>query len=225
MADFDWRQTPGDTLNRYHDGVLGYQAWRQLLAVIHDFLNAEEPNPFLAAFDEFLHQLQQTNYGPKVCRVFVSHQRADVLFAERIAYLANQKGFEYWLDVHDPLLQIANNTNLLPVVNSILIAAIIEMALLNCTHGITVQTTNAQQSRWIPYEFGRAKRRWLVSTQVASWFDNGAYTASTADYLKLGVCALKEHHVEHWLAAESSRCLCKNVRPRCWNVPPYRLPN
>jgi hypothetical protein len=97
-----------------------------------------------------------------VFRVFVSHQRADVPFAELIADLASKHGFEYWLDVHGPLLQLANQTVLPPAVRSILIAAIIEMALLNCTDLISVQTRKARLSRWVPYEFGRAKRRWLV---------------------------------------------------------------
>jgi len=225
VANFDWQQIPRDLLERYDDGVLGYQAWRQLLKSIREVLRAEAPDPFLMAFDEFLRQLNQISRGPNGCRVFVSHQQADVLFAERIAYLANQWGFEYWLDVHDPMLLLAKQTNLPPVVQSILIAAIIELALLNCTHGITVQTTNAQQSRWIPYEFGRAKRRWLVSTQVASWFDNGIYAVSKADYLKLGVCARSERDVELWLAAESVRCQCPKVKPRQWIPPPNHLPN
>lgn len=156
MANFDWRQLPKELLERYDDGVLGYQAWRQLLNRIRELRDTGEPDPFFEAFDEFLRQLDQTSLHSSRCRIFISHQQADVLFAERIAYLADQKGFEYWLDVHDPLLRLAKQTTLPPLVQSILIAAIIEMALLNCTHGITVQTINAQQSRWIPYEFGRA---------------------------------------------------------------------
>ena len=215
MASFDWRVIPAEVLERYDERVLGYQAWRQLIYMLREFLQREEPDPFLAAFDEFLRQLQQIEEGPSACRVFVSHQRADVPLAERIAYLATQQGFEYWLDVHDPLLQLANRTKLPAVVQSILIAAIIEMALLNCSHGITVQTVNAQHSRWVPYEFGRAKRRWLVSTQVASWFDNGVYAASTADYLKLGVCMQSEREIGRWLSAEWSRCRCPIV-PAIW---------
>jgi hypothetical protein len=108
---------------------------------------------------------------------------------------------------------------------SILIAAIIEMALLNCTHGITVQTASAQGSRWVPYEFGRAKRRWLVSTQVASWFDNGIYATSTADYLKLGVCAQSEQEVVRWLGEEWGRSDCPRTPVR-WDDPtPPPLPN
>jgi len=215
MASFDWRSISGDLLDRYDERVLGYQAWRQMIYMLREFLQQEEPDPFLAAFDEFLRQLQQIEDGPSACRVFVSHQRADVAFAERIAFLATLQGFEYWLDAHDPLLQLTNRTTLPPVVQSILIAAIIEMALLNCSHGITVQTRSAQHSRWVPYEFGRAKRRWLTSTQVASWFDNGMYAAATADYLKLGVCTQSEAAVVDWFASEWARCSCPIV-PVIW---------
>ncbi len=225
MASFDWRIVSVDALERYDESVLGYQAWRQLVAMLREFLQSDQPDPFLAAFDEFLRQIQQIESAPAACRLFVSHQRADVPHAERIAYLATRQGFEYWLDVHDPLLQLANRTALPPVVQSILIAGIIEMALLNCSHGVTVQTAAAQHSRWVPYEFGRAKRRWLVSSQVASWFDQGIYAASTADYLKLGVCAQGEADVVRWLASEWSRCRCPIV-PAIWRGGPVvPLPN
>jgi hypothetical protein len=158
MADFDWRRVAEEDVSyRYRDDVLGQEHWLRLLGVIRDYLNAENFARVFEAFDEFLLRLRQLEGGPDVCRAFVSHQQADVAFAERVAYLADRAGYEYWLDVHDPLLRIANNMPLPPVVKSVLIAAIIEMALLNCTHGISIQTSNARKSRWVPYEFGRAK--------------------------------------------------------------------
>lgn len=226
MANFDWRRVAdGDLGDRYRDDVLGQEAWLQLLGVIRDYLNAETFARVFEAFDDFLRRLRQLEGGPGVCRVFVSHQQADIAFAERVAYLVDREGYEYWLDVHDPLLRLANIAGLPPVVRSVLIAAIIEMALLNCTHGISIQTHNAQKSRWVPYEFGRAKRRWLVSTQVASWFDNGVYAATTADYLKLGVCAQSERDVVRWLTLESARCQCPRVPPRWQKAKPNPLPN
>ena len=158
-------------------------------------------------------------------RLFISHQRSDVLIAERIAYLANAQGFEYWLDIHDPILKTTTRVVFPPSIQSVLIAAIIEMALLNCTHGITVQTAKAQASRWVPYEFGRTKRRWLVSTQVASWFDNGIYRSTEADYLKLGICALTEKELVAWLRAESRRCGCGGAISWAGTDQPPSLPN
>jgi hypothetical protein len=224
MANFDFRHIPEDLLDRYDDSILGYKAWRELLSELREALGAEHPNRFFNAFDKFLRKLKIENQlGP--CRVFVSHQINDVKYAERIAYLAHKQGFEYWLDVHDPILKLANQTELPPIMQSILIAAIIEMALLNCTHGISVQTKNAESSRWIPYEFGRAKQRWIVSTQVASWFDKNIYVNSTADYLKLGRCAQSEKDVTVWLDDEFKRCGCHHTQePWKGGDEPDRLP-
>jgi hypothetical protein len=118
-----------------------------------------------------------------------------------------------------------NRTSLPPIVKAIVTAAIVEMALLNCTHGITVQTAKAKSSSWVPYEFGRAKQRWLVSTQVASWFDNGMYAASTSDYLKLGVCAIAEKEVVCRLGDERARYPCPKHPPSWSGVRPAKLPN
>ena len=110
-------------------------------------------------------------------RVFVSHRMADVPYAERIAWLASRKaGLEYWLDVHDPVLRLASAA--LPPgrpVYAITVAAIIEMALLNCTHVIAAHTpppnTSWRPSQWIPYELARAKKAGsVISRQAAGWF-------------------------------------------------------
>jgi hypothetical protein len=228
MADFDWRAAAEELSERYDESTRGYREWQQLLAMLWEYRDRAESDEatrwFLEALERFLLAVDELGRGPTACRVFVSHQRRDVGYAERIAYMAHQQGFEYWLDIHDPVLRLANNAKLPPAAQSVLIAAIIEMALLNCSHAISVQTANAQGSRWVPYEFGRAKHRMLVSTQVASWFDNGIYATTTADYLKLGVCALSEMQVEGWLRTEH--------RPDCppprgaWTRPtPTPLPN
>jgi hypothetical protein len=99
-------------------------------------------NPQIA-FNRFLQNVQalpgRTLSQP---RVFVSHRMVDVAYAERIAWLASQKaGLEYWLDVHDPVLRLAGTTlSAGHVVYAMTVAAIIEMALLNCTHVIAAHT-------------------------------------------------------------------------------------
>ena len=40
--------------------------------------------------------------------VFVSHQRSELAEAERMADLACRRGIDYWLDIHDPVLVLAN---------------------------------------------------------------------------------------------------------------------
>lgn len=225
MANFDWRRQPEDLYYRYDERVLGYSVWRELIASLLEALRSEQTALFLEAFDTFLDHIRKLDCGQVSCRLFVSHQRSDVLFAERIAYVANAEGFEYWLDIHDPTLKATTRGIFPPAVQSVLTAAIIEMALLNCTHGITVQTAKAQASRWVPYEFGRAKLRWLVSTQVASWFDNGIFQVTQADYLKLGICALSEKAVTSWLREESQRCRCRSIVTWAGSGEPPCLPN
>ena len=102
----------------------------------------------------------------------MSHRKSDVEIADRIAYLAaTQCGYGYWLDVDDPVLNYVNATDvsIASPVREMLIAAIIEMGLLNSTHFIAAITWNSAGSKWIPYEFGRAKRRQLYSVYSASW--------------------------------------------------------
>ena len=75
-----------------------------------------------------------------------------------------------WLDVHDPVLRFASAA--LPPghpVYVIIVAAIIEIALLNCTHVIAAHTppptnTSWRPSQWMSYELrpcSRARGRHL----------------------------------------------------------------
>lgn len=105
MANFDWRRQPEDLYYRYDERVLGYSAWRELIAALLEALRTEQTALFLEAFDTFLDHIRDLNCGQVSCRLFVSHQRSDVLFAERIAYISSTQGFEYWLDIHDPTLK------------------------------------------------------------------------------------------------------------------------
>lgn len=231
MAIFDWRQRdPQNLRDRYPRDTPGFEAWNWLLAVLADLLGMssedEQRDRVLRTFDEFMVRLDRVSPPARApaWRVFVSHQRNDVRYAERIAWLADQHGFEYWLDVHDPVLGLINALPLPSVMQSVLVAAIIEMALLNCTQVISVQTVHAQGSRWVPYEFSRCKRRYLVSTQVASWFDSGV-RPGTADYLRLGVCAYREAEVRQWLAHEWSRSGCAPAGGAWRGSEPGPLPN
>lgn len=219
MPSFDWRQAPADAERRF-DGWAGDPAWRDLT------LSLAAPSGWLGAFDDFLRATRalKRSMRPKTCRVFVSHQRNDVGYAERIAWRADQNHFEYWLDVHDPVLRLANSASLPPQVHSILVAAIIEMALLNCTHVMSVQTSSAATSRWVPYEFGRGKEHILISDQAASWFDNGVTPINSADYLHLGGCAYREADVDAWFKIQLHKG-CIAVSPSWAGPVPPPLPN
>jgi len=232
MANFDWRdaERQRDIFRRYPPDALGLDYWMTLLGNLFELRQSWETEHgeerIRALFSDFLNATRGIAPLTRVCRVFVSHQRADVIYAETIAYFAYKQGFEYWLDVHDPVLPVVNAATLPASVKAVLIAAIIEMALLNCSHVCSVQTQNAKQSRWVPYEFGRAKERRLQSSKAASWFDNGV-APTTAEYLLLGQCLVSTGEVKSWLSSEWSPDGCRDSKP-LW--PPHRpapnpLPN
>src|ERR1700737_4223449 len=85
------------------------------------------------------------------------------------------------------------------MVKSVLVDGIIEVALTNCTHIVSMQTTNAQAARWVPYEFGRAKERRLLASNTVSWFENGITSTTNGDYLGLACCALTSADLRTWL--------------------------
>jgi hypothetical protein len=173
MTSFTWVGAE-DLAGRYAgvaEDMAGLPAWRTFVRTVFD-----EPRDALTKLIEDLGRLPDRSLAHP--RVFVSHRRADVDYAERIAWLAARKaGLDYWLDVHDPVLVYA--TTAIPATYWLypyLIAGIIEMALLNCSHVIAAHTPPRPgggpwiPSQWIPYEFGRAKSRSVYSTRAAGWF-------------------------------------------------------
>lgn len=145
---------------------------------------------------------------PQTPCLFISHKMQDYKEALRIAYLANENGYDIYLDILDPLLQnLVNNNG-----NAILIANLIELGLLNSTHLIAVMTPNTAASRWVPYEFGRVKEHKLVSTHTASWVDNAV--PSLPEYLFLCPRYHSENDVKKWLQKENPKG--KNKRKMTW---------
>jgi hypothetical protein len=179
----------------------------------------ERDRELRSTLDILVHQLRPT---PAISRptVFVSHQRLDAQWAESVAWMANDAYLDYWLDIHDPKLTAANASALSPVAKSVLIAGIIEMALVNCTHVVSMQTVNAQRSRWVPYEFGRAKERRLLASNATSWFENGVTPGINGDFLFLAFCATTSTALEAWLKAAGA-----TPPPRSKNRWPGNKPN
>ena len=129
-----------------------------------------------------------------------SHQRLDTAYAERIACLAKHHRLHYWLDVHDPHLAQANSLPESDPRRSILIAAVIEIALLNSTHITVIHTSNSQQSKWTPYELGRAKAHRILSDQAAGWFEPQCSSSNFGDYVQLIKMFFGgERDLIHWL--------------------------
>ena len=147
-----------------------------------------------------------------VPRVFVSHRRADADYALRIAWLANQEGFDFWLDVLDPTLGgIAPGPDA-----SLAIAVAIEMALINSSHVVAVMTQNTFGSRWVPYEYGRAKDEPPITSQAAAWVVPSYRGMQLPEYLHLGPIHYSEAELRAWFRFELGRWL---VRPPAFAHP------
>jgi hypothetical protein len=128
--------------------------------------------------------------------VFVSHRQVDDSKARRIAYLACNEGFEFWLDVLDPNLPgVGQNTPQ----SALATASIIEMALLNSTHLIAVMTVNTKGSQWVPYEYGRVKLPQVRSLQASCWADRTLPSSGLPEYLHLGAVLRSETEIRDWL--------------------------
>ncbi len=210
MANFDWIESDAlDGENRYAGVEMrGEEEWQDLwrtLRQIAERVNADPDYqaPWGDAFQTFLDRLSllsvQSWPAGSPCRVFVSHRQADWPKAERVAYLATQAGLEYWLDIHDPSLAAANRAGLPSPAKEILIAAIIELGLLNSTHVLALHTANSAGSKWIPYELGRAKQRQLFSSRACGWFDPSATTPVAGEYTFLAARTHSDPEVQHWL--------------------------
>jgi hypothetical protein len=238
MASFAWkhpeelvtehgRQAPQDLETRY-DGKEdidreGVVAWRRLLGDLDD--------PRLALAN-FLRATQGLQRPPGQKRVFISHRMGTAPWAERIAWLSSQSGgLDYWLDVHDPVLRLANSV-LAPSDPryAVAIAAIIEMALLNCTHVIAMHTpppgnTSWRPSQWIPYELARAKGRTVYSGQAAGWFHPQVHPPeSRGEYVLLADIHLADTAVERWLINHGNPNTKKLYLGRGTPIPPNPLP-
>lgn len=73
------------------------------------------------------------------------------------------------------------------------IAAIIEMALLNCTAVVAVHSILSAASKWIPYEFGRVKTHAPLSRDAIGYFHPAVWNALAAEYFELAMKTFGEH--------------------------------
>jgi len=200
MPDYDYAEFQGrPPAQRFPDWILGYGFWR------------EYGNGVGETIRRLLNVLVLTrgsvNWGvePLRCpRLFISHRQIDDARARQVAALARAAGFQVWLDVEDPnLAALAKpGTTLTPDDVSLLTAAFIETALVNSTHVIALITTNTPGSRWIPYEYGRAKDSSMHSLQAACWIESGVARKDLGEYLLLGVTTETDQEIKAWLDAE-----------------------
>jgi hypothetical protein len=192
-----YRRIAGDSRE-----IIGASIWEALIRDLTGLLN--EGREDIAGrqqeiSDDFFAKIAREFPRPLKSCVFISHQRSDAHRGERVACLADHHGIDYWLDIHDPTLMLVNNSSVSGPLRSLLIAATIEIALLNSTHVIALHTGNSLASRWVPYEFARAKARRLTPLEAAGWFASGQSPATCGDYVQLAVMTHDEPQIGNWL--------------------------
>ena len=212
----DAEQVEAEWVDRFPDWAVGYRQWREQPplddwrgpSIFDWFREGIEPPP----------RPQPTLDCP---RLFVSHRKCDEDRALRIAWLAVQEGWDYWIDVLDPdlaaLQRQQNVQSLTPEQETLATAAIVEFALLNCSHLIAVMTEQTRGSMWVPYEYGRVKEPAPLTVQVSCWRHPDLKTDDCPEYLVLGKTLLNEEQIRGWLRWELDRWR-KDKRPvRCAN--------
>src|ERR1700742_4569424 len=139
------------------------------------------------ALRDFLDEIPPAGLPPATPSFFFSHQQADAFKGERVACLVEHHGIDSWLDVHDPTLALVNLLSPGDPRHAALVAAIVEIALLSSTHVIALYTAHSANSKWIPYELGRAKDKRIASPQAAIWLASGQAVSNCGDYVLLTV--------------------------------------
>jgi len=138
--------------------------------------------------------------------LFLSHRKCDSMMALRLAWIADQEGFELWLDVVNPNLQpLQSHIGAGPLSlsqTSLAIAQTLEMGLFNSTHLLLVMTPNTVGSAWLPYQFGRAVTRENGELQLASWASQQVPKSTLPEYLALGAQFFCEDEYRTWLRRE-----------------------
>jgi hypothetical protein len=214
MMRFDWRQyesdergadwpalVTADPYMRYRECLGELPPWEQLVARVSDVGGEGQAleEACVRLFETFLATIGGVIRAPSRTCVFISHQRADSGRGCRVACLADHHGLDYWLDVHNPGLGFVNRLPPNDPRRSVLIAAIIEIGLLSSTHVIALHSASSLNSRWVPYELGRAKARKIASAQCAGWFEAGQTASTCGDYVHLAVTTHDEQQVAQWL--------------------------
>jgi hypothetical protein len=157
----------------------------------------------------------------KCPRLFISHRRDDKDYALRIAELAAQNGFAYWVDVLDPDLQSLTNSRIPERLFPLITACIIEMALINCTHVIACLTPNSRGTLWIPYEYGRITELPGLSVNACAWLNPNLLSVDFPEYMLLGEITKNEREIETWLQSEWRICGKNSCKPDGVDIPVF----
>ena len=198
---YDWRvakKSPlpdrfADGLNpNWQGGIHGESWWRECTDRI---LETKDAVPSLLHFPA-----PPPGPAPKRPIAFVSHRQADRVLAKEAALLAQESGFDVWVDVLDPTLKGFSAESPEPV----WIARIIDMALVNATHVVVVRTPHTDPQTWVPYTYGRMRDSATVGDRAACWVVNEPDAVLPA-YYYLGHVAESRKALAAWLSSEGDK--------------------
>jgi hypothetical protein len=218
MQNFNWNSVGDrDLSQRYDSDIRGHSQWQALVQAVKEAGERQSGSglELYQAFDDFLESIARL---PPLacaaeCRVFVSHRRADLFYAECIAEIAAAERYGYWLDVEDPILKFAGGPSIQSPARELLIAGAIEIALINVTHLVAVMTVHTQGSKWVPYEIGRARQRLLYSPRSAVWLEPNTPLNNCGEYVHLGRITNSKRDIEDWLS--STQCRARHGSMDC----------
>jgi hypothetical protein len=184
------------------EGWPGEPAWRVLLEAVAN-PNARERELF-GAFDRFLNEINNIDKRrtEKEAGLRLHLAPADRLAARRGCGKPHRRPELRLLAGHPRShAEWANGqiTGIGSTAGAVLLAAIIEIALLNSTHVIALHSCNSAGSKWIPYELCRAKARRIFSSQAAGWFEQGVLLTDCGEYVHLAHQTHSDQDIEDWL--------------------------
>jgi len=202
MADFQFRDSDGfrARFSELPQDARGREEWQRGMRLF-PFESTDQGEEWLGRIRALRNDIK-----PLDCpRVFVSHKKEDSVIARQLRDVIRSEGFDTWLDVIDlppiPPLRTSGQTKLN---QAILLAAIIEMALVNCSHLVAVMTDNTVSSRWVPYEYGRVKDDPPARLAVAAWVDPPALVTQLPEYNYLAPVFTQEAQFRRWLKIEKA---------------------
>lgn len=190
MTDYNWQDFRDSPLPlRFPEWATGREDWR-----------AQSSDLGIKSF-------QYRGQAPplKRPRIFISHKSQDVDIATHVSRIAKDHGLDVWLDVLDPKLRTLSGSHVSQGQSALLIAGIIEVALLNCTQLVAIMTPNTRASRWVPYEYGRVKDEAVMSSDVSAYLSSLSKN-QLPEYMHLGSICKTDDDMElqflRWKATE-----------------------
>ena len=201
--DYDSGSAEWTDLVRYPTRAIGATEW----SVLPD-LASDDSGKSLKAL-RWLRKLQSMSPPSRRCpRIFIAHLQADRLSALKMARIVSECGFHFWLDVLDPQVK-----KLESVETMVATSAIIEMAVLNCTHAVAI----GNGSPWVSYAFGRLRTRAAYLWQAGTWPGPGDQGST----MGLDVIVRDKPAILDWLNAEFAMTLgCPRRQAIVWDDQP-----